>query len=111
LTVKKVTRVRNMATIPPVPPVPKFELHGIELNGSFTVYFSGQWYMQNLKYIPTKISGEDLKKLAEASKSGIEVPIRFGNGEGRAKISSFFYDPNTGMLTNILFKLTDWTPQ
>jgi len=90
------------------PEGPKFELHGVELYGSFTVYFSGKWYLQHFEYKETKVSGAEMQKLVEAAKTGAEVPIKFGNGEGKAKIISIGYDPDRHFLTGISIELTDW---
>lgn len=103
--------VINMATTKYERVGPKFELHGIELNGSFGVYFEEKWHLENFKYEATEVIGEDVQRLAEASKSGIEVPIKFGNGEGKAIINSFHYDPKTRTLKSISIKLTEWVPK
>jgi hypothetical protein len=98
-----------MATLRVEPPEPTFELHGIELKGSFSVYLeSGRWYKEHWRFKPTAITQEELKKLTEVARSGTEVVIKFENGQGKAKIRSLRYDPETRMLTSVSIDLVDW---
>lgn len=87
-----------------------FKLHGIELNGLFGVHFAGdKWKLEKFSFQETKISGNDVQKLAEASKAKIAVPIEYGNGKGTAKIGYLHYDPKKEMLTSISIELLEWS--
>lgn len=92
-----------------IQPKPKFELHGVQLEGSFGVFFDGgKWYYKDFHFEATAVSQEDLKKISEAAKTGVEVPIKFGNGQGKAKINSLHYDIGRKILTSISIELLDW---
>lgn len=104
---------------------PKFVLDEVQLRGSFKVKFSKEklhiekfkfsrkkkWTLEKFDFQPTKITGTNVNKLAEASKAGTEVSLKFGNGEGKAIIGDLHYDPESEMLTFIVLKLTEWIPK
>jgi len=90
--------------------VSRFKLHGVELKGSFKVYFTGEeWTLDKFSFQETKISGSDAQKLAQASKEDSAVPLEYGNGKGKANIISLHYDPKGAMLTHISLKLLEWS--
>jgi len=89
--------------------VSKFKLHGIELNGSLTFFFTrGEWQLTDVKLQPTRINGSDVQKLVDASKAESAVSLEYGNGNGKAKINSLHYDPKTETLTSIKIELVEW---
>ena len=86
-----------------------FTLHGVELRGSFDLHFTkGKWQIRNFQFQETKISGTDLKKLANASKEKKDVVLKLKNGEGKAKIISLYYVPTSGTLWDISINLVKW---
>ena len=90
--------------------ISKFKLHGVELNGSFIVYFiDDKWNLDKFSFQETKISGSDAQKLAQASKADSAVPLEYGNGKGKVNIISLHYDPKKKMLTRISLKLLEWS--
>lgn len=90
--------------------VSKFKLHGVELNGSFNLEFTGEkWRLKDFSFEETKISETDAKKLVEASKTKSEVPIECGNEKGTAQIYGLTYDPKKDMLKSISFSVLEWS--
>ena len=88
---------------------PSFTLHGVELGGSFDWLFkNGKWEMKKFHFQETKISGKELKKLADASKAELDVVLKLKNGNGKARIGSLYYEPISGTLKEITIELVEW---
>jgi hypothetical protein len=89
--------------------LPEFRLAGVKLYGKFEVKFSsGKWTFDRFDFIETEVSAEDMSKFKSAAESGAPVPIEFGNGNGKAIITSFARDPETKLLKSIEVTLTEW---